>query len=727
MNKKSFLGKPLLSKVSLLTLFALFVSILMPQSVWGQSSLRDGTKGEIQFTTKKAAGDILYGKFKATGDLEVEGATIVTYSWGVSAVTLLQSNVTIKGDISEFGLTESEITDISFSNCANLEKVVLSGNSISSINFAESPKISTIYLESNKLKAVSMDNFITSLPNRSGESFKGKLLIFNERNGANEGNLCTASQVKKANEKGWNVFKFNRNGVEEPYQGEGALTKHKVTVTPAPDGGRYYIKGTDNTQTEFELEEGTVCEVGVDERQGWELATLTYNGTDIKETKRFTVTGPGTLAGTFKKLRFPVTLVSNEHGTISIQGYDEEALKSVEYGTTLTVVPKANDQNCVLTSLKVKGREILPEYSFVVRSAVTVEAFFTRGGGPSPIDEEQIILTTSRQPGQKITLWIVCNEVPVIEGATGEFKTGKDVEYTLTSSIVKIKGVIQGFRCKNGNLVGLDVTKAKNLRLLFCQENELSRLDVSKNTRLEDLSCSLNQLTSLNVSNNPELKNLYCYNNDIQTLDLTANSKLERLHCYTNNMETLKLGEAPAMKRLWCFDNKLNQISLSKMTVLESLWVWKNQFKGASMDAFMQELPNSTADKKELLLVDLKRGQEFETNYCTESQVNVAKSKGWAVYDYNGDYNEKKEFQGFVAVEGLQLNKEMVYYNAADQSIVVGGVTANANIVVNTLEGSTVLSATTDQEGNASLDASSLHQGVYILSVGAKTFKVLVY
>ncbi len=723
MNKVSFFRRALSKRVSLFTLMALVMSIVMPQAVLGQNALREG-ESKIEFTTKKTAGAQLFGKIETEGDPIVEGARL-TKVGPASILTLTQSSVTVKGELLHFAFPSSEITDVIFTNCTKLKTVNLSSNQISSINFTGAPNVSMIYLDANKLEGASMTNFISSLPDHSTAESKGKLVILNTAPTSGEKNKCTAEQVNAAKAKGWVVYKTNIQGVESEYLGEGGVPKHKVTIVPATEGGRFYIKGTNNVLTEFEMEQGTVCEVGVGEEQGWELATLTYNGEDIKNTKKFTVTGPGTLTGSFKKLRFPVTLVSNDYGTISIQGYDSEALKSVEYGSTLVVVPQGKDETCELTSLKVKGKEILPELSFVVRSATTVEAIFTQGGSTTP-EGEEIVLTTSRKAGEKIVLWIASGDVPVIEGATGTFAQGKDVEYTLTSSTVKIKGVVRAFRCKNSNVTALDVTKAKSLRLLFAQENALSKLDVSKNALLEDLSCSLNQLAVLNLANNPNLKTLYCYNNNIQSLDLTANANLEQVFCYTNEMNTLKLGEHPNLQNLICFDNNLAEIKIDKLNSLNWFWCFMNQFKGASMDVLMNDLPNSNAEGKELIIVNFQFGQEAESNICTEDHVKTAKSKGWTVYDYNGDYSQKKEFQGVKSIENTLSSAVSVRYSSTHQIIVVEGAQANVPVVVNTLEGVRVVATSTDHAGNAVLDAASLAKGVYLLSAGNATFKVLV-
>lgn len=704
---------------------ALFLSSFLPQPILGQSTLRVGD-ANIEFTTTKPKGEMLMGRISAVGDLSVTGASLGSL-FGLTTLTVSQPDITITGDITQFGFQESGITHITFSNCDNLESIILSNNEIESISFSGSvPNLSSIQLEMNKLQGEQMTSFINSLPDRSAATTKGSLVIFNETSGIGEQNICTALDAKKATDKGWTVYKTNIQGTLTEYQGVGAVTTHKVTVVPATEGGRFYIKGVTGDSNEFEIEEGTVCEVGVNEEIGWKLETLTYNGQDIKDTKSFTVEGPGTLTGSFKKLTYTVTLQSNELGTISIVDYDSETLQSVTHGSVLYVDAQPQDNKHELTSLKVNGKEILPNLYFVVYSNVTVEATFSEIVIPTP-ETEEIVMTSSRQAGDKIVLWMICDERPEIEGATGSYEKGKDVEYTLTSSTVKIKGTVRAMRCKQNDLTALDVTKAKSLNVLYAQENALSHLDVSKNPLMADLSCSLNQISTLDVSNNPKLRNLYCYNNNIESLDLTVNSELEQLFCYTNKMSTLLMGEHPKLHNLICFDNNLSEIKVDQMGGLNWFWCFTNQFKGAPMDKLINDLPNSTAEDKELIIVNLKNGQEAEGNICTADHVKTAKSKGWTVYDYNGKYNDKIEYLGNNnALKGTFTSSLSVRYSAIDQTVIVMGAQPKSLVVVSSVEGVQVKTATTDYMGRAILDASTLANGVYLLSTGDTTVKILV-
>ena len=86
-------------------------------------------------------------------------------------------------------------------------------------------------------------------------------------------------------------------------------------------------------------------------------------------------------------------------------------------------------------------------------------------------------------------------------------------------------------RCPGCQLTNLDVSKNKELYMLYCHKNRLNSLDVSKCTKLNTLDCHSNQLTSLDISKNSELSYLYCYDNQLTSLDVSKNKALVALQC----------------------------------------------------------------------------------------------------------------------------------------------------------------------------------------------------
>jgi len=103
-------------------------------------------------------------------------------------------------------------------------------------------------------------------------------------------------------------------------------------------------------------------------------------------------------------------------------------------------------------------------------------------------------------------------------------------------------------------LTHLDVTRFKNLQILFCSYNQLTSLHFNEN--LQELYCSHNQLTSLHSK---KLKDLYCSNNQLTSLYLNEN--LKELYCSGNHLTSLYLNEN--LEFLFCCNNDLYSLHLN--------------------------------------------------------------------------------------------------------------------------------------------------------------------
>ena len=133
-------------------------------------------------------------------------------------------------------------------------------------------------------------------------------------------------------------------------------------------------------------------------------------------------------------------------------------------------------------------------------------------------------------------------------------------------------------------------------------------------TALTSLDCSYNGLYALDVSKNTELTSLDCSINYLSALDVSNNNKLKVLSCYANDIN------------------------------------------GESMLALVNSLPTVTGGK--LYVLDLKTTLTVEDNVITESQVNIAKSKGWTVYQKNGKDWEEYTGSEPSAVSSIEVSAE---------------------------------------------------------------------
>ena len=102
-----------------------------------------------------------------------------------------------------------------------------------------------------------------------------------------------------------------------------------------------------------------------------------------------------------------------------------------------------------------------------------------------------------------------------------------------------------------------------------------------------------------------------------------------------NKLTEIDLSGAPALKRVSVGKNKLEALDLSNNTFLFQVYAYGNKIKGEKMTALVNSLPGGTAS--ELFLVD--KTLENEENVATKADVQIARNKGWNVFNYQkGSY-----------------------------------------------------------------------------------------
>ncbi|MFR6435087.1 InlB B-repeat-containing protein [Porphyromonas sp.] len=120
---------------------------------------------------------------------------------------------------------------------------------------------------------------------------------------------------------------------------------------------------------------GTELTINATPAEGYELVSITADGTDITASRKVVVTGNLTVKATFAKKSFAVSLTKEGEGTISATGASD--LNSVAYGTELTIVATPAE-GYELTALTANGTDILATKKIVVEGNLTVKATFTK-------------------------------------------------------------------------------------------------------------------------------------------------------------------------------------------------------------------------------------------------------------------------------------------------------------------------------------------------------------
>lgn len=137
---------------------------------------------------------------------------------------------------------------------------------------------------------------------------------------------------------------------------------------------------------------GTELTIVATPATGYELVSLTANGTDITSSKKVVVKETLTVKATFTKLQknYVVTLKSNDHGSITIK--EQVDLNAVPEGTKLTVVAKGANDKCELTKLTANGEDILKDKTFTVTKDTEVVAVFVDHTGVDAVAADAFVI-----------------------------------------------------------------------------------------------------------------------------------------------------------------------------------------------------------------------------------------------------------------------------------------------------------------------------------------------
>ena len=122
-----------------------------------------------------------------------------------SKFTLTAQTVTLSGDVSSLSIPDGEWTKIeTTADYDKLETLAYPRNKVTA-PVLKTPRLSLLDCSNNEVKADLVSQLIAQLPDRSAETNKGELRLFNTYKGAGETNEITAEHLKAAKAKGWRI------------------------------------------------------------------------------------------------------------------------------------------------------------------------------------------------------------------------------------------------------------------------------------------------------------------------------------------------------------------------------------------------------------------------------------------------------------------------------------------------------------------------------------------
>lgn len=159
------------------------------------------------------------------------------------------------------------------------------------------------------------------------------------------------------------------------------LNKYTVTITQ-PDNGEVVANanGTNNTSN-FEVDYGTTVTITATSETGYEYASITVDGEDIKAELPYSyvVRANSFIVGTTQPVGYMVTITQPENGEIKVTYKGEEYKQSFEgdYNENITINVTA-PQGYEIGEIKLNGSTISNGSTHAITGSVTITAEITR-------------------------------------------------------------------------------------------------------------------------------------------------------------------------------------------------------------------------------------------------------------------------------------------------------------------------------------------------------------
>lgn len=235
--------------------------------------------------------------------------------------------------------------------------------------------------------------------------------------------------------------------------------------------------------------------------------------------------------------------------------------------------------------------------------------------------------------------------VPITEGNVSKMKTIQDLDIS-DAGIQSLYGIqyfteLVTLKCNGNQLIELDVTGLKNLKVLectgnviyrldisglsslnelLCEENELSVLDVSELSNLNTLSCFSNNLSDLKLGPLTQLKFLNCSYNNLTELDVSSLENLYEFNCSNNNLSVLDVSQLVNLEFLICDRNRLSELDLINLSMLRRFTCNNNQISTLDVST-LTNLTDLVCSNNRLERLDVKNLKKLRSLSCSYNEI----------------------------------------------------------------------------------------------------------
>ena len=252
-------------------------------------------------------------------------------------------------------------------------------------------------------------------------------------------------------------------------------------------------------------------------------------------------------------------------------------------------------------------------------------------------------------------------------------------------------------------------------------EGESLKIDGLKGQFKND-EWNLVTLTKQNVKIEGKIKLLGIDGNQITSVKMKDMEDLISLGLKNNKLTEIDLSGAPALKRVSVGKNKLEALNLSNNTFLFQVYAYGNKIKGEKMTALVNSLPGGTAS--ELFLVD--KTLENEENVATKADVQIARNKGWNVFNYQKGSYVIYDGEGETGIEFINQRVIEVNQNAGSDfaTLTVPHKMLGSTYAIYNLNGAKLAGGIITSDFTR-LPLNNVPLGAYLLKVGNKVEKLI--
>ena len=338
-----------------------------------------------------------------------------------------------------------------------------------------------------------------------------------------------------------------------------------------------------------------------------------------------------------------------------------------------------------------------------------------------------ITIKTKKAKGDKMNLRVIALGDFTVSGTEANPKPYGEgwATYTLTDPTITIKGKVQELNFIAVKATSITLEDCSDLVKLDCRQNELTEIALKNTNSLRELYCVENALTALDLSNQTQLNTLDCSMNFIKTLSLKNCPLLTFLTCYENQLQTLDLTDCPNLENIICSLNQISELKLGKVEYLSSLSATVNHLRDDAMTRLMEALPDRTGAATPGLFGAYAGWDKNEQNQCTTEDVAIAKKKNWEVNQHDGE--DWVPYPGVpTSLEAMGQKAPVLYVTPSSKVLCINNATPNTYVRLYSTEGELMAHGRTDANGAARLHIESLATGVYIVSIGGRTHKLLI-